>query len=228
MARPATVSPQQILHAAALEFSERGYAGARVDRIARRARVNKAMLYYHFGSKQSLYRALLREVFTGAADRLQPIAAAPLSADEKIGLVIETIAGFIREHAFFPAIMMREVADGGVHLDAATLQALARVPLAVGTIVQQGIAERTVRAVHPMAAYFTMLAPIVFFLAGEPIRKELAARHLANVASLTPDLFVQQLQQTVRLAFSARHTAAPSPPPGRRAHIRSSVGRKRL
>ena len=61
MARPGRVSPDRILAAAAaLEFAARGFAGARVDRIARRARVNKAMLYYHFGSKQRLYRALLR------------------------------------------------------------------------------------------------------------------------------------------------------------------------
>ena len=50
MSRPARVSPDAILAAAALEFAERGFAGARVDRIARRARVNKAMLYYHFKS----------------------------------------------------------------------------------------------------------------------------------------------------------------------------------
>src|SRR6476659_9129707 len=113
MPRPSRVSPDRILAAAALEFSARGYAGARVDRIARRARVNKAMLYYHFGSKQSLYRALLRRLFSRAADRLQPIAASAVPADEKIARVISAIAAFTAEHAYFPAIMLREVADGG-------------------------------------------------------------------------------------------------------------------
>src|SRR5947209_14597739 len=75
MPRPARVSPDRILAAAALEFSERGFAGARVDRIAHRARVNKAMLYYHFTSKQRLYRTLLRRMFTRAAERLQSVAA---------------------------------------------------------------------------------------------------------------------------------------------------------
>ena len=228
MPRPATVSPDRILHAAALEFSARGYAGARVDRIARRARVNKAMLYYHFGSKRSLYRALLHQLFSRAADRLQSIAAAPLATDDKISRIIETIAGFVREHGFFPAIVLREVADGGVHLDTATLKAMARVPMAVGAVVQQGVADGTVRNVHPMAAYFTILAPIVFFLAGEPIRKELAAHHLATVASLTPDVFLEQLQQTVRLAFSVGETPRRTSRGGARAHIRSSAGRKRL
>jgi TetR/AcrR family transcriptional regulator len=201
MPRPATVSPEQILDAAALEFSERGYAGARVDRIARRARVNKAMLYYHFGSKQSLYRALLRWIFSRAADRLLPIAALAVPADEKVARVIAAVAAFTAEHAFFPAIMLREVADGGVHLDPDTLQALARVPMVVGGVVQQGVADGTLRRVHPMSAYFSMLAPIVFYLAGTPIRKELSHLHVINMRAMSPAEFVEQAQESARRAL---------------------------
>ncbi len=50
----------KILAAALAEFSACGFAGARVDAIARRARVNKRMLYYCFGAKQDLYREVLR------------------------------------------------------------------------------------------------------------------------------------------------------------------------
>src|SRR6185503_19829658 len=114
MARPAKVSPDRILAAAATEFATRGYAGARVDRIARQARVNKAMLYYHFGSKQELYRTLLRDVFTHATERLRAIADTDVPADRKLRQVVSTMGAFIAEHAFFPAIMLREVADGGV------------------------------------------------------------------------------------------------------------------
>lgn len=208
MARPATVSPERILAAAALEFAERGYAGARVDRIARRARVNKAMLYYHFDSKQAIYRALLRQTFSGAAARLRAVAASEATPDQKIERVIAAMAAFIAEHAFFPAIMLREIAEGGAHLDRDTLKALASVPLVVGAIVQQGVAQKTLRPVHPIAAYFTMFAPIVMFLAGAPIRKELTAQHLADLSALTPDLFVRQLQQSMRLAFAAPRARA--------------------
>ena len=51
---------EKILAAALAEFSAKGLAGARVDRIARRARVNKRMLYYCFGAKHILYREVLR------------------------------------------------------------------------------------------------------------------------------------------------------------------------
>src|SRR5438309_7809539 len=173
MSRPATVSPDQILGAAALEFAERGFAGARVDRIARRARVNKAMLYYHCRSKQGLYRELLRRTFTRAAARMQAIAAAKAAPAEKIDRVIAGVAELIRDQQFFPAIMLREVAEGGAHLDRETLVALAAVPRAVGAVVQEGIAQGAFREVNPLFAYFSMLAPIVFYWAAGPIRKEL-------------------------------------------------------
>ena len=48
----------RILAAALAEFSAQGFAGARVARIARRARVNKRMLYHYFGNKEDLFRGI--------------------------------------------------------------------------------------------------------------------------------------------------------------------------
>jgi TetR/AcrR family transcriptional regulator len=217
MGRPARVSPDRILAAAALEFAERGYAGARVDRIARRARVNKAMLYYHFHSKQGLYRALLRQIFTRASERLRAIAASDRPPAEKIDRAIAGIAGFIREHAFFPAIMLREVAEGGAHLDRETLATLAAVPRAVSAIIADGISRKAFRPVHPLAAYFTMLAPLVMYHAGAPIRQELATEHLVDGSALSPDAFVQHVQETMRRAL-----ASDAPAPRRQRPNRAS------
>ncbi len=202
MARPARVSPDAILAAAALEFAARGFAGARVDRIARRARVNKAMLYYHFNSKERLYRTLLRRMFTRAAERLRAIGAGDGTSAEKVDRAIAGIADFIQEHTFFPAIMLREVAEGGAHLDRETLKALAGVPRAIAGIVRTGVAAGDFRRVHPVFAYFSMLAPIVFYLAGTPIRKELSHLHLIDMRSLSLDEFVQQAQESARRSLA--------------------------
>ena len=51
---------QRILEAALQEFAAKGFAGARVDVIARRARINKRMLYHYFGDKEGLFREVLR------------------------------------------------------------------------------------------------------------------------------------------------------------------------
>ena len=53
-------SRERILEAAFREFAAQGLAGARVDRIARRAAINKRMLYHYFGGKEDLFREVLR------------------------------------------------------------------------------------------------------------------------------------------------------------------------
>jgi AcrR family transcriptional regulator len=72
MARPSKKAPptatlrnpersrSRILAAALKEFSAKGFAGARVDAIARRASINKRMLYHYFGDKEELFKAVLR------------------------------------------------------------------------------------------------------------------------------------------------------------------------
>jgi TetR/AcrR family transcriptional regulator len=202
MARPARVSPDAILAAAALEFAARGFAGARVDRIARRARVNKAMLYYHFKSKERLYRTLLRRMFTRAAQRIQANVASGDAPADKVDRAIAAIAAFIEEHRSFAAIMLREVAEGGARLDRDTLEALAAVPRAVATIVEDGIAAGAFRPVHPLFAYFSMLAPIVFFLAAAPIRREIADLHVIDARGLSPADFVRHMQQSTRRSLA--------------------------
>jgi len=51
---------ERILSAALQEFAANGFAGARVDAIARRAVINKRMLYHYFGNKEHLFREVLR------------------------------------------------------------------------------------------------------------------------------------------------------------------------
>ncbi|MEV4756989.1 TetR family transcriptional regulator [Micromonospora sp. NPDC049559] len=69
----------RLLDAAYQEFSERGLAGARVDRIAAAARANKQAIYAYFGSKENLFDAVL-------ADRLGVLAdAVPYTPDDLPG-----------------------------------------------------------------------------------------------------------------------------------------------
>ena len=75
-------SQERILKAAFKEFAEKGFAGARVDAIARRAGINKRMLYHYFGDKEALFRQVLRRKITqrkawGVATPDQPSQSLP-------------------------------------------------------------------------------------------------------------------------------------------------------
>ena len=76
----------RILRAARREFVRKGFAGARVDAIARAASVNKRMLYHYFGNKEALFRAILRE---GIATNLDLVAAAPADAVDLLPFLFE-------------------------------------------------------------------------------------------------------------------------------------------
>src|SRR6202166_3749788 len=55
---------RRIVAAAEEIFAEQGLAGARMDEIARAAKVNKALLYYYFRSKEELYRFVLETLLS--------------------------------------------------------------------------------------------------------------------------------------------------------------------
>jgi len=109
-------SAEVILGAARDEFAEFGLDGARVDRIASRAGLNKAMIYYHFGSKEKLYQAVIDE-------HIGQIAAFALTQEFDASdptAIIENIAIFMNkmfsERRAFGPIFLREAAAGGDRL----------------------------------------------------------------------------------------------------------------
>jgi AcrR family transcriptional regulator len=80
---------RRILDAALEEFSAKGIAGARVEAIAERADVNKAMLYYYFGSKDGLFRAVLDEPI---ADHVGGLHSADVSSPDRLVARSEDLA----------------------------------------------------------------------------------------------------------------------------------------
>lgn len=61
--RDPQASRRRILAAATDEFASKGFGEARVDEIARRAGINKRMLYHYFGNKDDLFQAVLEEIY---------------------------------------------------------------------------------------------------------------------------------------------------------------------
>src|SRR5512133_63624 len=57
-----------ILEVATVEFGEKGLDGARIDEIAAATKTSKRMIYYYFGSKEGLYRAVLEESYRRVRD----------------------------------------------------------------------------------------------------------------------------------------------------------------
>lgn len=77
--------------AARLEFADHGFAGARTDRIARRAGVNKQLLFYYFGSKAGLYQAVMREATQALERAAVAVPRGDGHASERLRKHLETV-----------------------------------------------------------------------------------------------------------------------------------------
>jgi TetR/AcrR family transcriptional regulator len=99
----------RILDAAVLEFSGNGIAGARTERIAEAAGVNKALLYYYFNNKRALYDAALESVASRVVSTSLAAMGTECSAGER--LVRFTLSHFDRIHSqrAFQSLMQQEM-----------------------------------------------------------------------------------------------------------------------
>ncbi len=161
-----------IFAAAAHEFSTRGFDGASVDAIARAAHVNKAMLYYHFGSKVGLYREVVRDMLRAVGAAVTAIAASDDTPPHQIERFIETLAQQKDARPWFPPLMLREMAEGAPHLDADTLVLMRAVFVAFAGILEAGARGRDFRPVHPVLAYISIMGPLMM----NAVRERAAAR----------------------------------------------------
>lgn len=101
-------SRASILRAAVAEFAEHGIAGARTDAIARAAHVNKALLYYYFKDKDSLYEAVLDHVFGGLRAQVMPVLESDLGPRRKMLEYVGAYFDYIAANPRFPRVVQAE------------------------------------------------------------------------------------------------------------------------
>ena len=195
--RSARDSRSAIFRAAALEFAERGYDAAGTDRIATRARVNKAMLYYHFGSKGELYAEIVRDMVGAVGDRVRAVADGPGSAEQKLDAWISALVEEAAARPWFPPIMLRELAARAPHFDATTFQMMNAVLRGVTDVIEQGQREGTFRDVDPLLAHLSIMPPVLIFFARQRV---LAGRKLRGglAEPRQLDQFVRHMQASAR------------------------------
>ena len=184
-----------MLAAAATAFAARGFAGTSVDRIADAARLNKAMIYYHFHSKAGLYREILRDMFAAVRAGVRAVAASELTPADKIRQFIDTFATECEARPHFPPIWFREIAEGGPHLDEATLGDMTGVVKALGSIIEEGVRAGVFRPINPLLVHAGIIGPVLLFFASAGIRRRIERAGVRGAATLTRDEVVAHAQR---------------------------------
>jgi AcrR family transcriptional regulator len=189
---------RSIFTAAADAFSRRGFDGVVVDDIARAARVNKAMIYYHFDDKLALYRAIVDEMLREAGTRMTAIAADAAAPDARLARFIAEFVALADERPYFPPLMMREIAEGALHLDHDTLARMRVVFLAFCRILGDGQQRGVFRPVPPILAYMTILGPVLLNAARERAAAQPGRQHLPMFARVPHADLTRHMQDVAK------------------------------
>jgi len=147
-----------------------------MDEIARQAKVNKATIYYHIGDKRTLYEQVLKEIFSGVADRLTQNDNADLPAEERLRQFVRALAHLIDQNTDLAAIMLREQASGAKDFPEMAALDLSRIISLITDILDDGAKAGVFKKTTPVIVHLMAIGTMVFTKMSSPIRSKLADR----------------------------------------------------
>jgi TetR/AcrR family transcriptional regulator len=156
----------RLLEAARLEFSEKGLSGARVNDIAERARVNKQLLYYYFGDKESLYAAVLKQAYEEICAREEELNLTELPPAAAINRFIEFTFDYLTDNRYFVALLIDENFHKARHVRGSRdLQDMhRRLRESIGGILARGERDSVFRAgIDPIELYISIASLCYFY-----------------------------------------------------------------
>jgi TetR/AcrR family transcriptional regulator len=175
--RNAEASRSAILEHAIEEFATQGVAGARTATIAEAAGVNKALLYYYFKDKESLYSEALQEVFSGLVEDVLPMLESELSSGEKILRFARMHFEYLIHHPNYPRLIQQELSrarnSGEPSGDLRAISSSHFLPLQGAGIkaVEDGIASGEFRKIEGATVLRMILGLNVFYFTSAPIMR---------------------------------------------------------
>jgi AcrR family transcriptional regulator len=153
-AAPSRGIAARLWSAARSEFAARGYHGARVQGIARRAACNVALLYRHWASKRALYLEILRSIWVGNAQNMARLTEDGGGAEAVVSAYLETRLSDPEASQ----ILIREYLDGGPYIRELVEKEpeLARPVLQAATAIQGSNGHALRAGVDPLMAVMTV------------------------------------------------------------------------
>jgi AcrR family transcriptional regulator len=173
----------RILDAATREFARLGLGGARVDRIAARAGVNKRMLYYYFGDKDALFLAVLEHAYAGIRTAELELHLLDVPPVEGVRRLVEFTWRYYLEHPEFLTLLNSENLHRARHLKRSRNIRTMNSPLiaTLAEILRRGEAAGTFRKdVDALQLYISIAGLAYFYLSNNHTLSQVFDRDLAT------------------------------------------------
>jgi len=164
---------ERILTAAIEVFTDKGKYGARMQEIADKAEINKAMLHYYFTDKDTLYEKSFEYIFTNLFLRVADIIDEEVTFLDKIGKFVDIYIDFIAENIEITRIILRDMADGGQVFQKVmkklTQQENFFIPLKLKYIIDKAKKNGEIRDVDTVQTIISIIGMSIIYFIGKPV-----------------------------------------------------------
>lgn len=189
--RDAERSREIILLAARDEFAEHGLGGARVDRIAERAKLNKKLIYYYFADKDSLFSAVLEEAYRNIREAERQLHLDDMPPEKAVRQLTEFTWHYYLAHPEFLTLLNSENLHRARHIEGSERARALNTPLieALGRILERGRASGVFRGgVDPLQLYISIAGIAYFYLSNQHTLSAIFGRDLMAPKALNERL----------------------------------------
>jgi len=160
---------QRIFDAAHEIFTQKGMDGAKMQEIADRAGINKALLHYYYRSKEKLYETVARAIIGKALPALRQVIESELPLEEKIRGFIRTYIDIISRNTFIPLFIISEINKHPERFIDAVMPKDLPKPEIFFRQVEAEIAAGRMRPIKPQHLIVNVVSLCVFPFVGKPM-----------------------------------------------------------
>lgn len=159
----------EILIAAKEIFQQKGMAGARMQEIADKAKINKALLHYYYRSKQLLFEAVFKSAFSLLAPQLNKVLNDDCDLFEKIRKFTENYVSFVIKHPYLPNFVVQELNKNPEFVQKLRSEknfpSIEKFKLQVSDAINQGI----IKPIEAEQLFINIISLNIFPFIGEPL-----------------------------------------------------------
>ncbi len=162
---------EKIIEAAKKVFVRHGMAGARMQRIADEAGINKALLHYYFRSKEKLFAIVFQKVVKEAIPQIVRIFDTDMHFFDKIRMFVREYLEFIGKNPYLPMFIIHELASRPERLK----ELLRTVEVDKDFIfedIQREVEKGTIRPIEPVQLMVNIISLCIFPVVAKPMINE--------------------------------------------------------
>ena len=175
---------EKILAAAQIVFVKKGMDGARMQEIANEASINKALLHYYFRTKEKLFEAIFRTVFSQILPDIKTFIVADKSIEVKLELFIDKYICLLQKNPYLPTFILREInRDPGILVS--IFRELGFNPKALFSMFEKEMDAGKIRKMDPRDLMINILGLSIFPFAARPLLQNMLFEKLYYILALS-------------------------------------------